>query len=48
MEGLTIWGFDLILSGVAGTPCWGFHTVRGGIDPGDHHFLPQYVEATDV
>ena len=23
---------------------WGFHTVRGGIDPGDHHFRPRFVE----
>ena len=22
---------------------WGFHTVRGGIDPGVHHFRPRFV-----
>ena len=22
------------------TPGWGFHTVRGGIDPGGHFFVP--------
>ena len=23
---------------------WGLHTVRGGIDPGDHSFLPGLLE----
>ena len=23
---------------------WGFHTVRGGIDPGDHRFRPLMLE----
>ena len=22
---------------------WDFHTVRGGFDPGDHHFCPNVV-----
>ena len=30
------------------TPDWGFHTVRGGVDPGNHHFRPQFVRAVDV
>ena len=25
------------------TPGWGFHNVRGGIDPGDHRAYPQFV-----
>ena len=25
------------------TPGWGFHTVRGGIDPGDHRICPRFV-----
>ena len=27
---------------------WGFHTVRGGFDPGDHRFLSQVVGVVDV
>ena len=27
---------------------WGFHTVRGGIDPGDHRFRPRFVRVGDV
>ena len=27
---------------------WGFHTVRGGIDPGYHRFLPRFVGVADV
>ena len=27
---------------------WGFHTVRGGIDPGDHRFRPRDVGFVDV
>ena len=27
---------------------WGFHTMRGGIDPGDHHVRPQLVGEVDV
>ena len=27
---------------------WGFHTVRGGFDPGDHRSRPQVVGAVDV
>ena len=23
---------------------WGFHTVRGGIDPGGHRFRPRFVD----
>ena len=30
------------------TPGGGFHTVRGGIDPGDNHARPQHVEFVDV
>ena len=26
------------------TPGWGFHIVRGGIDPGDHRFRPRMLE----
>ena len=29
-------------------PGWGFHTVRGGIDPGDHRFRPRFAGAADV
>ena len=27
---------------------WGFHTVRGGIEPGEHRFRPRYVVVVDV
>ena len=27
---------------------WGFHTVRGGIDPGDRLFRPRFVGVVDV
>ena len=27
---------------------WGFHTVRGGIDPGDHRFRPRIVGVIEV
>ena len=27
---------------------WGFHTLRGGIDPGDLHFRPRVVGVVDV
>ena len=27
---------------------WGFHTVRGGIDPGDRRFRPRVVGVVDV
>ena len=30
------------------TPGWGFHTVRGGINPGDHRFCPRFVGVADV
>ena len=30
------------------TPGWGFHTVRGGIDPWDNHVRLQYVGVADV
>ena len=30
------------------TPGWGFHTVEGGIDPGDHRFRPRFVGIVDV
>ena len=26
---------------------WGFHTLRGGIDPGDIHFRPWVVRVVD-
>ena len=26
---------------------WGFHTLRGGIDPGDLRFRPRVVEVVD-
>ena len=29
-------------------PGWGFHTVRGGTDPGDNHVRLQYVEVVNV
>ena len=27
---------------------WSFHTVRGGVDPGDHRFRPQVFGFVDV
>ena len=30
------------------TPCWGFHTVGGGIDPEGHRFRPRVVGVVDV
>ena len=27
---------------------WGFHTVRGGFDPGDHRFRPRVVGVVKV
>ena len=27
---------------------WDIHTVRGGIDPGDHHFRPRFVGIVEV
>ena len=27
---------------------WGFHTVRGGFDPGYHRFRPQAIGFVDV
>ena len=27
---------------------WGFHAVRGGVDPGDHRFRPRIVGVVDV
>ena len=27
---------------------WGFHTVWGGIDPGNHRFRPRFIEVIDV
>ena len=29
-------------------PGWDFHTVRGGIDPGDNRFCPRYVRVVAV
>ena len=43
MEGFLIRGWDLVLPG-----WWGFHTVRGGIDPRDHRLLPRCVGVADV
>ena len=30
------------------TPGWEFHTVRGGIDPGDRCFRPWFVGVVEV
>ena len=30
------------------TSGWGFQTVRGGIDPGDHRLRPRFVGVADV
>ena len=30
------------------TPGWGFHTVGGGIDQGDHCFCPRFVKVVDL
>ena len=30
------------------TPGWGFHTVRGGSDPGDHRFRPRFIGVAHV
>ena len=30
------------------TSGWGFQTVRGGIDPGDHRLRPWFVGVVDV
>ena len=40
----------LFSSGGAGStnPDWGFHTVRGGIDPGDHRFRLRFVGVVEV
>ena len=27
---------------------WGFHTLRGGIDPGDPRFRPRVVEIVEI
>ena len=27
---------------------WGFHTVRGGFDPGNNRFLPQIVGVVNI
>ena len=27
---------------------WGFHTVRGDVDPEDHRFRPRFVELVDI
>ena len=53
MEGFLMRGWDHILPGWhwlddLRTPGWGFHTVRGGIDPGDHRFRPRSVTSIDV
>ena len=29
-------------------PGWGFRTVGGGIDPGDHRFRPRFIRVVDV
>ena len=59
MEGFLTRGWELILLGVRwlstipsqsaiGQWDWGFHTVRGGVDPGDHCFRPQVVGVVKV
>ena len=53
MEEFLIRGWDRIPPGwrwalAVRTPAWGFHTVRGGIDPGVNHVRPQYVGVVDV
>ena len=58
MKGFLIRGWDLIPTGwpwlyesrlgFSSQWGWGFHTVRGGIDPGDHHFRPRVVGVVDV
>ena len=52
MEGLLIQGWTPVLPGrvelALGTPGWGFHIVRGGIDPGDRRFRPRGVGIVDV
>ena len=40
---------SMSLGQLAITQCdWGFHTLRGGIDPGDVHFCPQFVWVVDI
>ena len=53
MEEFLIRGWDRIPPGwrwalAVRTPGWGFHTVRGGIDPRDNHVCLQYVEVINV
>ena len=59
MEGFLMWGWNLSSPGCAGSSTiprqsaigqwdWGFHTVRGGVDPGDHCFRPQVVGVVKV
>ena len=57
MEGFLTGACDLILLGSAGSTypsqlamsqCdWGFHTVPGGIDPGDRRFHPRFLGVGD-
>ena len=60
MEVFLVRGWEPVLPGVRWFLCtfpnqsaigqwgWGFHTVRGGFDPGDHRFRPQVVGGVDV
>ena len=59
MDGFLNRGWELILPGVrwfstipsqSAIGQWdcGFHTVRGGFDPGDHRLRPQVVEVVKV
>ena len=44
MEGSLMRGWDLIPLPALRTPGWGFHTVRGDIEPGDHRFYPRLLK----
>ena len=59
MDGLLTRGWELILPGVRWLSTipsqsaitqwgWGFHTLRGGIDPGNLRFRPRVVGDLDV
>ena len=49
MERCLIRGWDIVLPVwrwlyELRIPSWGFHTVQGGIDQGDHRFRPRFVQ----
>ena len=56
MEGFIIRGWGRTLPGGPANPSqqaisqwgWGFHTMRDGIDPGDHRFRPRFDGVVDV